>query len=167
MDYSWGITRKGYLWTPHRHIRASMHANTYTWTYRNNRKRERIKKYIESEPWARQQRKSPLMEEQLHPLFPKSLSERAVMVAITEEGATLSAEGRVLEKKELPCILIFLLWPLLSTLSRVILLNLVRDLLGLKTHPPSDIPWLSLGYPHLMKGPWSYYLWVHWMFLSS
>ena len=38
--------------------------------------------------------------------------------------------------------LIFLLQPLLSTLPRVLLLNLGRDLLGLKTHP-LGIPGLS------------------------
>lgn len=42
------------------------------------------------------------MEEQLHPLFPKSPSERAVMVAITEERARLSAEGEGFREEGAP-----------------------------------------------------------------
>lgn len=40
------------------------------------------------------------MEE--HPLFPKSPSERAMLVAITEEGARLSAEGKRFREEGAP-----------------------------------------------------------------
>lgn len=67
-------------------------------------------------------------------------------MVITEEELGFVQRGRGLERKIL-CMhlstkttLIFLLRPLLSTLPGILLLNLSRDLLGLKTHP-----WVSLG----------------------
>lgn len=103
------------------------------------------------------------------------------MLAITEEELGFLQKGWGLERKELLCmrlchntILILCSDHCCQLYQESYFSSLAEPLLGLTTlspmsggHPPPDSPWVSLGYHHLMKGPWPYYFQVQWTFLSS